>query len=77
MQEYPQITFSSTGVRPVDDTTFDVTGDLTIQGVTSPITIPFTFEGAAKDPFGNAGVAERQHAAGAAAHPGHPHCHRP
>jgi YceI-like domain len=53
MQEYPQITFSSTGVRPVDDTTFEVTGDLTIKGVTNPITIPFAFEGAAKDPFGN------------------------
>jgi polyisoprenoid-binding protein YceI len=53
MQEYPQITFSSTGVRPVDDTTFEVTGDLTIKGVTNPITVPFTFEGAAKDPFGN------------------------
>ena len=53
MKEYPQITFSSTGVRPVDDTTFEVTGDLTIKGVTNPITIPFTFEGAAKDPFGN------------------------
>jgi polyisoprenoid-binding protein YceI len=53
MQEYPQITFASTGVRPVDDTTFEVTGDLTIKGVTNPITIPFSFEGAAKDPFGN------------------------
>jgi polyisoprenoid-binding protein YceI len=53
MQEYPQITFSSTGVRQVDDTTFEVTGDLTIKGVTKPITIPFTFEGAAKDPFGH------------------------
>jgi polyisoprenoid-binding protein YceI len=53
MQEYPHITFSSTGVRQVDDTTFEVTGDLTIKGVTNPITIPFTYEGAAKDPFGN------------------------
>jgi polyisoprenoid-binding protein YceI len=53
MQEYPQITFSSTAIRPLDDTTFEVTGDLTIKGVTNPITIPFTFEGAAKDPFGN------------------------
>ena len=53
MQEYPQITFSSTGVRQLDDTTFEVTGDLTIKGVTNPITIPFTFEGVAKDPFGN------------------------
>ena len=53
MQEYPQITFASAGVRQVDDTTFEVTGDLTIKGVTNPITVPFTFEGAAKDPFGN------------------------
>lgn len=53
MQEYPKITFSSTGVRQVDDTTFEVSGDLTIKGVTNSITIPFSFEGAAKDPFGN------------------------
>jgi polyisoprenoid-binding protein YceI len=53
MDEYPQITFSSTGARQVDDSTFELTGNLTIKGVTNPITIPFSFEGAAKDPFGN------------------------
>jgi polyisoprenoid-binding protein YceI len=53
MQEHPEITFTSTGARQVDDTTFELTGDLTIRGVTKPVTIPFTFEGAAKDPFGN------------------------
>ena len=53
MADYPQITFTSTGARQVDDTTFELTGDLTIKGVTNPVTIPFTFEGAAKDPFGN------------------------
>jgi len=53
MQEHPEITFASTGARQVDDTTFELTGDLTIRGVTKPVTIPFTFEGAAKDPFGN------------------------
>ena len=53
MQEYPEITFASTGVRQAGETTFEVTGDLTIKGVTKPITIPFTFEGAAKDPFGH------------------------
>ena len=46
MDEYPEITFSSTGVRQVDDTTFELTGDLTIKGVTNSVTIPFTFEGA-------------------------------
>jgi len=53
MDEYPQITFSSTGARQVDDSTFELTGDLTIKGVTNAVTIPFEFEGAAKDPFGN------------------------
>jgi polyisoprenoid-binding protein YceI len=53
MDEYPQITFVSTAARQVDDSTFELTGDLTIKGVTNPITIPFSFEGAAKDPFGN------------------------
>jgi polyisoprenoid-binding protein YceI len=53
MDEYPQITFSSTGARQADDSTFELTGDLTIKGVTNQITIPFSFEGAAKDPFGN------------------------
>ncbi len=33
--------------------TLEVTGGLTIKGITKTITIPFTFEGAAVDPFGN------------------------
>jgi len=53
MQEHPEITFTSTGVSQADDTTFELTGDLTIRGITRSVTIPFTFEGAAKDPFGN------------------------
>ncbi len=53
MADYPTITFSSTGARQVDDSTFELTGDLTIKGVTNPVTIPFSFEGAAQDPFGN------------------------
>jgi polyisoprenoid-binding protein YceI len=53
MAEYPQITFTSTSVSQTGDDTFEVTGDLTIKGVTNTITVPFEFEGAAKDPFGN------------------------
>src|SRR5665647_1020057 len=56
MDDYPEITFVSTGARQVDDTTFELTGDLTIKCVTNSITIPFTFEGAARDPFGNTRV---------------------
>lgn len=50
---HPEITFVSTAARQVDETTFELTGDLTIKGVTKQVTIPFTFEGAATDPFGN------------------------
>ena len=53
LEQYPQITFVSTGIRQVGDTTFEVTGDLTIKDVTNRITVPFEFEGASQDPFGN------------------------
>jgi polyisoprenoid-binding protein YceI len=53
MEEYPQITFVATGVRQTGPTTLEVTGDLTIRGITDSVTVPFEFEGAATDPFGN------------------------
>lgn len=53
MANHPEITFVSTGARRVDDETYELTGDLTIRGVTRSVTVPFTFEGAARDPFGN------------------------
>jgi polyisoprenoid-binding protein YceI len=53
MENYPEITFESTEAKQVDDTTFELTGDLTIKGVTKSVTVPFTFEGSATDPFGN------------------------
>ncbi len=53
MENYPTITFTSTGVEATSAAEFTVTGDLTIKGVTREVSIPFTFEGAANDPFGN------------------------
>ena len=53
MEDYPQITFVSTAVETTGPAGFEVTGDLTIKGVTNSVTIPFEFEGAATDPFGN------------------------
>ena len=52
-ETYPEITFTTTSVKAVDADNYEVTGDLTIKGVTKSITVPFAFEGAAKDPFGN------------------------
>ena len=53
MKEYPEITFRSTNVDKVDDTHYRVTGDLTIRGVTNPVTLDFEFTGTAVDPYGN------------------------
>jgi len=53
MDDYPQITFVSTGFTATGPTSLEVTGDLTIKGVTNSVTVPFEFEGAATDPFGN------------------------
>jgi polyisoprenoid-binding protein YceI len=53
MDEHPQIRFRSSHVEVVDPTTYRVTGDLTIKGVTKPVTVDFELEGTATDPFGN------------------------
>src|SRR5690606_40608338 len=53
MEEYPEITFVSTGVKQTGATELELTGDLTIKGVTNAVTVPFEFEGVATDPFGN------------------------
>jgi polyisoprenoid-binding protein YceI len=53
MEKYPEITFRSTDVAAVDDTNFNVTGDLTIKETTKPITVRLEFTGGAVDPFGN------------------------
>lgn len=53
MDNHPTITFTSIGVEQVDETNFKVTGDLTIRGVTKPVTVDFELTGAENDPSGN------------------------
>src|SRR5262245_47890152 len=53
VEKYPEITFTSSKVAAKGDNVFDVTGDLTIRGVTRQITLPVTFLGEQKDPWGN------------------------
>ena len=48
----PEITFRSTDVTR-DGDAWTVTGDLTINGITKPLTIEFESTGSARDPFGN------------------------
>ena len=49
---FPDITFASTSVKRSDDE-WTVAGDLTIKGVSVPVTVEFEFLGTAQDPFGN------------------------
>jgi len=53
MEEYPRISFTSTAVEATGDDSYRVTGDLTMRGVTKPVTVDFEFTGAAVDPYGN------------------------
>ncbi|MBZ0274453.1 YceI family protein [bacterium] len=51
--KYPKITFESTKVQKVSDDTAKVTGNLTIRGVTKPVTLDVTKLGyVEKDPWG-------------------------
>jgi polyisoprenoid-binding protein YceI len=50
---HPTVTFTSTKVEQVDETSFKVTGDLTIRGVTKPVTADFELTGAENGPGGN------------------------
>ncbi|MEU2560237.1 YceI family protein [Streptomyces longispororuber] len=52
-EEFPTMTFRSTGAEALGGDGYRMTGDLTILGTTRPITIDLEFNGAAKDPFGN------------------------
>lgn len=49
---FPKMTFDSTSVRPNGDA-WVLDGDLTIKGVTKPVSLDFEFLGLIDDPWGN------------------------
>jgi polyisoprenoid-binding protein YceI len=56
-EEFPTLTFRSTGITRRGENQYDVAGDLTIRGTTKPIVLPVEYLGKAKDPWGNDKVA--------------------
>ncbi|HSK80806.1 MAG TPA: YceI family protein [Thermoanaerobaculia bacterium] len=52
VEKFPTMTFVSKKVAAKDADTLEVTGDLTIKGVTKPVTIPVEVLGTAKTPNG-------------------------
>ncbi|WP_322754559.1 YceI family protein [Frankia sp. Cas3] len=54
VEQYPSITFVSNSAKSGgSETSFILSGDITVHGVTKPIDIEIEFGGSAKDPFGN------------------------
>ena len=53
VEKYPVLTFKSTSVARRGGEAFDITGDLTIHGVTKRVTLAASFLGTATDPWGN------------------------
>lgn len=51
-QKYPKMTFKSTKAAPQADGTIKLTGDLTLRGVTKPVTLDVELGGMAPDPWG-------------------------
>ncbi|HKH49197.1 MAG TPA: YceI family protein [Thermoanaerobaculia bacterium] len=53
VEKYPEITFKSQQIKATGKDTYDVTGALTLRGVTKTVTLPVTFLGKVRDPWGN------------------------
>jgi polyisoprenoid-binding protein YceI len=51
-ENYPTITFKSTDIEVLAEDELKVTGDLTVRGVTRPVTLEATVNGRGKSPFG-------------------------
>jgi polyisoprenoid-binding protein YceI len=51
IEQYPTMEFRSTGIRP-NGSDYALDGELTIKGVTKPVTLELEFNGVTKDPWG-------------------------
>ena len=52
-EAHPELSFHSTSVQQLSADTYHLLGDLSIKGVTRPVTLDLIFTGTATDPFGN------------------------
>lgn len=61
VEKYPEMTFKSTRVERKGKDGYVLHGDLSLKGVTKPVSLPFTFTGAVKDPWGNTRFGAEAH----------------
>jgi polyisoprenoid-binding protein YceI len=52
VEKYPEITFKSKSIKATGKDQYAVTGTFTMHGVSKEVTLPVTFNGTAKDPWG-------------------------
>jgi polyisoprenoid-binding protein YceI len=52
-ETHPELSFAATAIEPVDEETFRIAGDLTLHGITRPITLEAVVQGTDVDPWGN------------------------
>jgi polyisoprenoid-binding protein YceI len=50
---HPELRFESTEIRPLDDASFEIHGELTMRGVTRPVVLEAQLQGGETDPWGN------------------------
>jgi polyisoprenoid-binding protein YceI len=53
VENHPVMSFTATAVKAVGGDRFVVEGDLTVRGVTRPVTLDATYNGLGQDPWGN------------------------
>ncbi|MDI2585998.1 YceI family protein [Psychrobacillus sp. NEAU-3TGS] len=56
-ESFPNIKFVATDIKKTDDSEYDVTGDMTIKGVTKPVTFEVEYGGKGTNPWGQEVVA--------------------
>jgi polyisoprenoid-binding protein YceI len=54
---HPELSFESTEIRPLDEDSFLIHGDLTMRGITRPVVLEAELQGTEIDPWGNERVA--------------------
>src|SRR5690606_31967571 len=57
VEQHPTLSYRSTGVRHVEGSRFQLDGELTVKGVSRPLTLDMELDGVAKDPWGGQRMA--------------------
>ncbi len=52
-ENHPKLTFKASSFTKVDDDNYELSGDLSLRGVTNFVKLPVEFSGLMKDPWGN------------------------